>query len=1190
MQSKEEEKEQQPYDEQTYVKLTLREQILLRPDTYVDTLAPTTQTTWVCTSLTPEPVLRKTSIVVSPGLYKIFDEVLVNACDNHQRSARMKYISVHVGNGKITVENDGTPIPIKVHDKEGVYIPELIFGHMLTSSNYNDDVRRTTGGRNGYGAKLANIFSLRFEIDLCDGMRTYHQQFTDHMGHTDPPTIRDLPPSKQQKRTWTRVSFWPDFRRFGQATNDFDEDFLALVRRRVLDVAGIVQGLRVTFNDVRLPIRSFLEYARLYFGSHTNDNGASEQDEQGSSHSASQDPFVYYETPDKHWQVCAGLSVPLNAYETNGGGGSSSSKPAAAEFQQVSFVNGIWTVSGGTHVALLRRVLVDGLVAKLHRTTTPAIRRHLEQHLFLVVHCLVENPTFDTQTKMRLRTPLPSLPASFRVDLMMRKLVRHPLYRTLEQSFSLQELRVLKQSDGTKRKDLSHTIPKLDDAIQAGTAHSQSCTLILTEGDSAKALAVAGLSVVGRKHYGVFPLRGKLLNCRDVPPERVNKNEEISNLKQILGLRHGCTYATAAEMATLRYGRVMLMTDQDQDGSHIKGLIINFFHTYWPNLLRRRNPSFLVEFITPIVKVFPKSGSGGNSSNSTATAATRARSFYTIPQFRAWYESTSHASVRNVRIKYYKGLGTNTATEAKEYFTNLSAHLLAFVRRDDRDDASIVLAFEKKAADRRKQWLLDTYRPDLYLDHQACNGELCYAEFVDRELVLFSMADTVRSIPSMLDGLKPGQRKILHACMARSGTTYSSKEWKVAQLCGHVAERNAYHHGEEALAATIVGMAQSFVGSNNVPLLQPCGMFGTRLRGGKDAASSRYIFTNLAPYTRHLFHPLDDTLLDYLEDDGQRVEPRWFLPVLPSVLLNPCRGIGTGWSTDVLPYHPRDIVANLHRWRRGEPMQPMVPWFAHFKGTIRRVQGDSLKFISEGCIRRDSPSSVVIDELPIGMWTDSYKKILCRAKESSVGTSKAKATAAAAAGGTSSTKKTLRFAIDRFEEGNTEETVWFRVWVAREILDAAESEQGEGLAKAFLLQTTLSGQNMHLFDADGRIKRYASPQHILEEFGQLRRTYYAKRKAQLLHVLASEHARLENQTRFISAVIDGRLVLGNVAKSDLIARLQALGFASDAASDDTNAAAASSSSCFDYLLNMKLWNMTKERVAFHAPSDYVSLG
>lgn len=439
---------------------------------------------------------------------------------------------------------------------------------------------------------------------------------------------------------------------------------------------------------------------------------------------------------------------------------------------------------------------------------------------------------------------------------------------------------LLKKSDGSGKRTRISGLAKLDDANNAGGRNAGQCTLILTEGDSAKSLAVSGLSVVGRDNFGVFPLRGKLLNVREASNAQIMANAEISAIKQILGLRQGVVYK---DTASLRYGHLMIMTDQDYDGSHIKGLIINFFDHFWPSLLKISG--FLLEFITPIVKA--SKGKGANR---------KEVSFFTIPEYEAWKGRNDDG--KGWVLKYYKGLGTSTTEDAKKYFSDLGKHLKPFQAADDESRVLIDMAFSKKKADDRKEWLRG-YVEGTFMDHSI--PEIPLVDFVNKELILFSRADNIRSIPSAVDGFKPGQRKILFACFKRN----LKSEIKVAQLAGYVSEHSAYHHGEVSLCMTIVNMAQVFVGSNNLNLLEPLGQFGTRLQGGKDAASPRYIFTNLSKLARTIFHPHDDPLLNYLNDDGQSIEPEWYIPILPMLLVNGGDGIGTGWSTAIPNYKYR---------------------------------------------------------------------------------------------------------------------------------------------------------------------------------------------------------------------------------------------------------------------------------------------
>lgn len=400
---------------------------------------------------------------------------------------------------------------------------------------------------------------------------------------------------------------------------------------------------------------------------------------------------------------------------------------------------------------------------------------------------------------------------------------------------------------------------------------------------------MSGLSIVGRDYYGVYPLKGKPLNVRDASHNQVMANVEVKAIMDILGLKPGVKY-TEENIKTLRYGSLMIMADQDHDGSHIKGLVINFIHHFWPSLLDV--PGFLKQFITPIVKV---------------TKGKQSKTFFTLPEYETWKESTGNDG-KGWKIKYYKGLGTSTSQEAKTYFSDLDTHEITFEClsldvKEEQDEAEaddldsdlektkstakpdsvnsyggelIDLVFNKKKADERRTWMTENLSKDTYLDYAAVKdyGSVKYSQFINKEFILFSRSDCDRSIPHVMDGFKPSQRKVLYACIKRK----LKDEIKVAQLAGYIGEHSAYHHGEASLHSTIIGMAQSFVGSNNINLLTPSGQFGTRRMGGKDSASPRYIFTMLESITRKIFHPDDDELLNYLSDDGMSIEPEFYMP------------------------------------------------------------------------------------------------------------------------------------------------------------------------------------------------------------------------------------------------------------------------------------------------------------------------
>lgn len=605
------------------------------------------------------------------------------------------------------------------------------------------------------------------------------------------------------------------------------------------------------------------------------------------------------------WEV----GVALN----NDGGGAS----------QISFVNSIATTKGGTHVEHISKQIVAHLTNTLKKKKHEVSKQHIKNNIFIFVNCLIENPTFDSQTKENL-TSKPThfgskctLSADF-----LKKVDKSDIVPAIVQFFKFTQDKKLGRTGGKKKKKLTG-IAKLDDANFAGTPKSQDCTLIITEGDSAKSLAMAGLSVVGRDYYGVFPLRGKPLNVRDASMSAITGNEEIKNLVDIMGLKYHTKY-DETNIKTLRYGHLMVMADQDTDGSHIKGLIINFLHHFWPSLLDV--PGFLQQFITPIVK---------------ATKGKKVKTFFNLPEYDQWRESTGNDG-KGWTIKYYKGLGTSTSQEAKEYFSHLNIHEINFDRLStDRpeieDELGTVLpdsvesgsdlidmVFRKNRVEDRKKWLETKITPETFLDYSVVKKDgVKYSEFINKEYILFSQYDNLRSIPHIMDGFKPSQRKVLYGCLKRKLT---KGEIKVAQLTGYVAEHSAYHHGEQSLQGTIVVMASNYCGSNNINLLTPSGQFGTRRMGGKDAASARYIFTKLEPITRTIFHPDDDQLLNYLKDDGTSIEPEYYVPVIPMILVNGADGIGSGWSSTIPNYNPRDIIANIRRMIKKEPVDRMIPY------------------------------------------------------------------------------------------------------------------------------------------------------------------------------------------------------------------------------------------------------------------------
>ncbi|XP_078465385.1 DNA topoisomerase 2-alpha-like [Lampetra planeri] len=1109
--------------ERIYQKKTQLEHILLRPDTYIGSVEPVTQNMWV---FDEEIGINCRDVTFVPGLFKIFDEILVNAADNKQRDPNMTCIKVIIDpeNNKISVWNNGKGIPVVEHKVEKMYVPALIFGQLLTSSNYDDDEKKVTGGRNGYGAKLCNIFSTQFTVETScsESKKRFKQKWMNNMSKECDSVIK---PSSGED--FTCITFQPDLTKFNMTI--LDKDIIAIMTRRAYDIAGICKGVKVFLNGQKLPLTGFRKYVDLYLKDRVDESGMPLQ--------------VVHEVVSNRWEVCLCISEK--------------------GFQQVSFVNSIATTKGGRHVDYV----VDQVTSKLIETVKKKNKAgiavkpfQVKNHMWIFVNCLVENPTFDSQTKENMTLQHKKFGSTCSLsEKFIKSAMGCGIVESILNWVKFKAQSQLNQNCSSKKMSKLRGIPKLDDANDAGGKNSQRCTLILTEGDSAKTLAVSGLGVVGRDHYGIFPLRGKMLNVREASYKQIMENAEINNLIKIVGLQYKKKYDDPESLKTLRYGKIMIMTDQDQDGSHIKGLVINFIHHNWPSLLQHR---FLEEFITPIVKV---------SKNKQELP------FYSLPEFDEWKNETSN--YKTWKIKYYKGLGTSTSKEAKEYFADMKRHRIEFRYTGPEDDNAITLAFSRKKIEDRKEWLTNwmvdrRQRREQGLPESFLYGKqtahLTYNDFINKELILFSNSDNERSIPSLVDGFKPGQRKVLFTCFKRN----DKREVKVAQLAGSVAEMSAYHHGEQSLMMTIVSLAQNFVGSNNINVLQPIGQFGTRLNGGKDAASPRYIFTMISTVARLLFPPVDDNLLKFLWDDNQRVEPEWYCPIIPLVLVNGSDGIGTGWASRIPNHNPREIINNIRRLLDGEEPLPMLPWYKNFKGSIDELGPN--QFMLSGEISILDSETIEISELPVRTWTQTYKESVLEPM-------------------LSGTDKTTPLITD-YKEYHTDTTVRFIIKISREKLLEAEAA---GLHKVFKLQAPLTCNSMVLFDHLGCLKKYESISDILREFYEVRLKYYSLRKEWLNGILGAESAKLSNQARFILEKIEGTVVIENKPKKELIRLLEARGYDSDPirawkeaqmksnleeepnSQEDNDggeeSSAPSSGPDYNYILNMALWCLTKER-------------
>jgi DNA gyrase/topoisomerase IV subunit B len=1406
--------------QELYQKKTQYEHILDCPDTYIGDPTITKENRQIVVHNDNYKIIENKNLEFSPGLIKICDEIIVNARDQQVRNTGLKEIRMNIDkeSGMITVYNDGEGIHTDIHPEFNIRVPELIFSHLLTSTNYDKEEQKITGGKNGFGAKLTNIYSKYFKVETsCNKTKEiYSQLFENNMLVKHEPVITK---KKRKEEPFTRISFIPDFPKFG--LSELTEDVYQILEKRMYDLAACLpDSVSVYFNDEKLEYNNLEKYSKLYFPESENKD-------------------LVYEKVNERWEVLATLT------------------PSDDHFQQVSFVNGIHTVKGGKHVdyvinQITKRV-AEYIKTKKKKTVKP---NYIKDNLYIFINSIIVNPGFDSQTKEFLVTKVDKFGSSCDLsDKFIDKLCKTELIDRVINLTDFKEKNELKKTDGKKRSLIK--IPKLEDANLAGTGKGKECTLILTEGDSAKTFAISGLSIIGRDYYGVFPLRGKFINVRDKTPTEIGRNQEIIHLKQILGLQTGKEYKNVDQ---LRYGRIMILTDADDDGRHIKGLLINFFEHFWPSLLDIQD--FVQAFSTPVVKV---------------SKANVSHSFYTMGEYENWKDNNNNG--KGWSIKYYKGLGTSTSNEAKSYFKDMNKCLLSYFN-DDKEAChkSITLAFAKsekkddngtRFSDKRKDWLAD-YDKNLYIDNEQ--KSISFSDFINKDLIHFSNSDNIRSIPNMMDGLKPSQRKILYGCIKRN----LYKEIKVSQLSGYISENTAYHHGEMSLQGTIIGLAQNFVGSNNINLLEPNGQFGcldpkteiimwdgsikyakdieigdkligddglprnvlqttsgiddmyeitnkdglkmivnkehiltlyfkdnydikwdeekkswffkyfngitiinyyennvnkedgynnithkineikklftdskvidiklidyiklpnynknslyqinnynnicwdkidvdndpyiqgcslvftneymyndkktrldlfaglvdtfgkvinnntsypsiefnknnilypniinnirfianslgfstniiesnkgktillklkiygnnldeipcktetkkiiysktkfsftkhytkfdvkylgkdkfcgwqldgnerfllsnftvthnSRLLGGKDHASSRYIFTELNKLVKYLFNENDIPLLENNYDDGQKIEPIFYTPIIPMILVNGTEGIGTGYSTAVPTYNPIDIINNIRNMLNNEDINEMKPWSMGYSGTIIKL--DTNKYMSRGVYKFLDFNTVEVTELPLGVWTDAYKdeienKYIFDEKSNKSG-----------------------FLIG-YENHSTESTVKFILKFKPGMLTSLRTNI-EKFEKMLHLYSPISSTNMHLYNEKEKITKYDTVIDIFKAFFNVRLLYYHKRREYLIKKLTRELNIIEYKIKFIEEIINETIYIFKKKKDEVIEILKSnkypiFNMSADILKDDCD-----SDGNYNYLTSMPIHTFTQEKI------------
>lgn len=1079
------------------------EHILLRPDMYIGSIRlKSSEELVVIKSKSPKSPgkgdvkIRRRKIEFSPGLHRIFIEALSNAIDNVQRS---KEAGVRCTKIKISIDRETGQTSVW---NDGLVIPIAynegsdLYKHTIIfgrlRTSTNFDDEEERLVSGKNGLGIKLLNVFSKSFKVKGIDPNRKKSFVQSWSDNMSKTKGPKVADCDIKTGFTEVIWTPDFARFG--LENYTDDIINHFMKYIYDTAMLLSGVKIYFNDEIIPVNSLEEYAKLF--------------------SVPTDETISFETRDSR--------VVLTASDT---------------YEAVSFVNGIYTPDGGRHVDGWAETLFRPIVEKFNKPSKPQVDiKDVKQFFRLFVVATLPNPEFTSQSKTFLSSPgvNTSLLSEKEFDKIIKKVIGWENTKRVNDIIESKEFLVLKKKESKKRGNIK--IDGYDPANESGGKNSLDCTLAICEGLSAKAFAIAGLDSPllgksGRDWLGILPIRGKLLNVYTSTAKSIAANKEITSIIQALRLRYGVDYTVDENFKTLAYGRLCILTDADTDGKHIAGLLINFIYKLFPTLLQRLEP-FIVDMMTPIARFTLK-----NSESHVFYDINRADEFY-------------RANIDNIKKdgkKYYKGLGSNNDEEVPEVF---GKRVISYINDAEAADA-ISLAFNKKRADDRKRWL-GKHDPNIHSYINEDTLEKAISVFFNEEFITYSVDSCIRAIPNVVDGWKQSHRKIAYAAFKKN----IKKALKVSQFAGYVAENTNYHHGEDNLHDTIIKMAQCFAGSNNIPLFDRDGQFGSRDEMGKDAANARYIFILLDKLSRKIFREEDDELMLRVIDDGDMVEPVHYVPIIPMILVNGSEGIGTGWSSTIPSYNPLDLVECIKAWIENDmdlvvnnpeddsitiSVYPDIkPWYRSFKGEI--VKDDGNRYVSTGVVTR-SPTKkdqAIITEIPIGMSIQSVKESLENLRDEKI--------------------------IKDFRNLSGPNNAYF-------IVDEF-SDKLKCTAENLKLTTFLSVNNLIAFDEHGKIKKYSTIDNILDDFCCARLKYYVLRKARMIKEMEKRIRITKGKKRFITEIINDTLIIKKKAEAAIFKELDERGYEKSIEEDEEG-----TENPYLYLLKMNIRSFTEERIA-----------
>ena len=926
------------------------------PDTFIGSCKPQDFETDVLNLETLK--FEKEKLNIPNGVQRVFLEILSNAGDNTDASRRAKVdpedIKITMNEKTCRIENGGLHIPVKkislVKDKgnitvkdfkedseEWTWLPAFIFGQLRSSNNYDKNVKRMGCGRNGFGGKLTNIFSKRFVLEVYDPDTKIHFKATwkDNMFKDDParkPEIEILE-SQDIEKGLVAVEWDLDFERFKM--KKYSKSDFKLFARFAVDFSFTCK-IKTYFNGTELDFRNIKDYSSLIWTEEQMENsiinyvwGEETPKKIKNSKVSTQHEIIKEAKNPEHIPDLEILIVDTPDKSHN-----------------VSYVNGLVTAEGGVHLDAAQEQVMKYISSFMNAGKSKSKKglitsKNIKPHLSFIVNARLVDPEYTSQTKTKLSSPSVSVNYSEKI---LKELEYWNVINRLSAEIDAMAAGRAVKNDGTKRKHIP--MDKGEDANLAGTKSSLQCKLFLVEGLSAANYPQKRICMLdgGKDLYGYMPLKGKFMNITKAKPNQYADNTVVASIKQVLGLKEEVDYEDYENIKTLRYGFIILTVDADDDGMHILCHVLNFFREKFPGIIKRNMIGYLR---TPVIKVMR----GDKIS----------KRFFTVPSFEAWKEKNS---LKGLSVRYFKGLGTSNDDDIKDDMTTAPTIICFY---DSKCVDNFDLAFHEDNADKRKDWI-EKWRTVTQCDDiisvdinsiRKTEDKLIQAQdisqFINRELIGYSVASLFRAIPSQYDHLKDSQRKALYSALTFFHyDPKKGKSIKVGRFSNKAADMTQYHHGEKSLIDTFIKMAQDFIGSNNVGYFKKDGQFGTRADGGENAADARYSETHLAWWLPLVYQKESVELVNKRVTDDEECEPLWLPGVIPMGIVNGMTGIATAFSTSSPCHNPLDVTNWYIDKCKGKNPKPILPWYNGFTGKMSIINRD----------KKETPSGLKEEFLP----------------------------------------------------------------------------------------------------------------------------------------------------------------------------------------------------------------------------------